>query len=75
MANEINVTIKITKEELKQIELTVRPVSEKYPFNRKNIYNFIIFDTETNTSGKTAVSNRSVRFTSVQQVHSVIQGC
>jgi len=59
VANEIDVNIKITKEELQQIEkflpeLTIRPVAEKYLFNRNNVYNFIIFDTETNTSGKTA---------------------
>ena len=59
VANEIDVNIKITKEELQQIEkflpeLTIRPVAEKYLFNKNNVYNFIIFDTETNTSGKTA---------------------
>ena len=59
VANEIDVNIKITKEELQRIEkflpeLTIRPVAEKYLFNRNNVYNFIIFDIETNTSGKTA---------------------
>lgn len=59
VANEIDVNIKITKEELQQFEkflpeLTVRPVAAKHPFSRNNVYNFIIFDIETNTSGKTA---------------------
>ena len=59
VANEIDVNIKITKEELQQIEkflpeLTIRPMAEKYLFNRNNVYNFIIFDIETNTSRKTA---------------------
>ena len=51
--------MKITKEELQQFEkflpeLTIRPVAEKCPFNRNNVYNFIIFDIETNSSGKKA---------------------
>ena len=55
----IDVNMKITKEELQQFEkflpeLTLRPVAEKCPFNRNNVYNFIIFDIETNSSGKTA---------------------
>ena len=55
----IDVNMKITKEELQQFEkflpeLTIRPVAEKCPFNRNNVYNFIIFDIETNSSGKTA---------------------
>ena len=57
VANEIDVNIKITKEELQHFEkflpeLTVRPVAE----SGNNVYNFIIFiifDIETNTSGKT----------------------
>ena len=35
-------------------ELTIRPVAEKFPYNRNTAYNFIIYDTETNTSWKTA---------------------
>lgn len=59
VANEIDVNIKITKEELQHFEkflpeLTVRPVAAKHPFSRNNVYNFIIFDIETNTSGKSA---------------------
>ena len=59
VANEIDVNIKITKEELQHFEkflpeLTVRPVAAQHPFNGNNAYNFIIFDIETNTSGKTA---------------------
>ena len=57
--NEIDVNSKITKEELQHFEkflpeLTVRPVAAKHPFSRNNVYNFIMFDIETNTSGKTA---------------------
>ena len=53
----IDVNMKITKEELQRFEkflpeLTIRPVAEKCPFNRNNVYNFIIFDIETNSSEK-----------------------
>ena len=59
VVNEIDVNIKITKEELQQFEkylpeLTIRQLGEKYSFNRNNVYNFVIFDIETNTSGKAA---------------------
>lgn len=59
VVKEIDVNLKITKEELQQFEtylpeLTIRPVAEKYSFNTNHVYNFIIFDTETNMSGKTA---------------------
>ena len=71
----IDVNMKITKEKLQQFEkflpeLTIRPVAEKCTFNRNNVYNFIIFDIETNWYGKKSrnlptVSNRWVRFISV----------
>ena len=32
----------------------IRPVAEKFPYDRNNVYNFVIYDIETNTSGKTA---------------------
>ncbi len=59
VANEIDVNIKITKVELQHFEkflaeLTVRPVAAQHPFSGNNVYNFIIFDIETNTLGKTA---------------------
>ena len=48
VANEIDVNIEVTKEELQNFEkflpeLTVRPVAAKHPFSRNNVYNFIIF--------------------------------
>ena len=51
--------MKISSEELKNFEtcipeLTIRPVAEKFPYDRNTVYNFIIYDIETNTSGKTA---------------------
>lgn len=59
VANEIDVNIEIIKEELQNFEkflpeLTVRPEAAQHPFSRNNVYNFLIFDIETNTSGKTA---------------------
>ena len=29
-------------------------MAEKFPYDRNNVYNFVIYDIETNTSGKTA---------------------
>ena len=51
--------MKISSEELKNFEscipdLTIRPVAEKFPYDRNTAHNFAIYDTETNTSGKTA---------------------
>jgi len=51
--------LKISNEELKNVEtcipeLTIRPVAEEFPYDRNTVYNFIIYDIETNTSGKTA---------------------
>ena len=53
------INLKISSEELKNFEtcipeLTIRPVAEKFPYDRDNAYNFVIYDIETNTSGKTA---------------------
>ena len=59
VAHEIDVNVKITKKELQQFEkflpeLLIRPAVEKNSFNTNNVYNFITFDIETNTSGKAA---------------------
>ena len=53
------INLKIPSEELKNFEtcipeLTIRPVAEKFPYDRDNAYHFIIDDIEKNTSGKTA---------------------
>ena len=53
------INLKISNEELKNLEtciseLTIRPVAEKFPYDRNNVYNFVIYDIETNTCGKTA---------------------
>ena len=53
------INLKISSEELKNFEtcipeLTIRPLAEKFPYNRNTAYNFVIYDIETNTSGKTA---------------------
>ena len=52
------ISFKISSEELKNFEtcipeLMIRPVAEKFPYDRNNVYNFVIYDIETNTSGKT----------------------
>lgn len=49
----------ISNEQLKKIETLippyiVRPVSQKYQFSRNNIYNFVVYDIETNSTGKKA---------------------
>ncbi|XP_031570272.1 uncharacterized protein LOC116304652 [Actinia tenebrosa] len=49
----------ISKEQLKEIEThipkyTQRPISTKFSYNKNNICNFIIYDIETNTTGKRA---------------------
>ena len=52
------ISFKISSEELKNFEtcipeLMIRPVAEKFPYDRNNVYNFVNYGTETNTSGKT----------------------
>lgn len=60
LIQEFDITnLKISNEELKNVEtcipeLTIRPVAEKFPYDRINLYNFVVYDIETNTSGKTA---------------------
>ena len=51
--------MKISSEELKNFEtcipeLMIRAVAEKFSYDRNNAYNFVIYDIETNTTGKTA---------------------
>ena len=51
------INFKISSEELKNFEtcipeLMIRPVAEKFPYDRNNVYNFVIYDIETNSSGK-----------------------
>ena len=53
------INMKISSEELKNFEtcipeLTIRPLAGKFSHERNTVYNFIIYDIETNTSGKTA---------------------
>ena len=53
------INLKISSEELKNFEkyipeLTVRSVAEKFSYDRNNVYNFVMYDIETNTSGKKA---------------------
>ena len=53
------INMKISSEELKNFEtcipeLTIRPVAEKFPYERNIVYIFIIYDIETDTSRKTA---------------------
>ena len=60
LIQEFNIiNLKISSEELKNFEtcipeLTIRPVAEKFPYERNTAYYFVIYDIETNTSGKTA---------------------
>lgn len=60
MIQEFNIiNLKISSEELKTFEtcipeLTIRPVMVKFPYDRNTAYNFVIYDIETNTCGKTA---------------------
>ena len=51
------ISLKISSKELKNFEtcipeLMIRPVADKFSYDRNNVYNFIIYDIETNTTGK-----------------------
>ena len=53
------INMKISSQELKNFEtcipeLMIRAVAEKFSYDRNNAYNFVIYDIETNTTGKTA---------------------